>query len=175
LLVCALAIHVAAGFNISFTFMPTYLGMATKLDRGQALQIVSAGLVAYAVVSLLAGRASDRFGRRPLFLTSAGALIILLLPLFRLASSGDFASALLAELCIASLVAVARGPLASTVAEAVPTNIRTTVVAMGIAIALVLFGGFAPFVATYLISKTESPMAPALYGIGAGTITFIAA
>ena len=41
------------------------------------------------------------------------------------------------------------------------------------ALAVAIFGGFAPFIATWLISVTGSPMAPAYYVMAGSAISFL--
>jgi MHS family proline/betaine transporter-like MFS transporter len=40
-------------------------------------------------------------------------------------------------------------------------------------LAVAIFGGFAPFIATWLIAETGSPMAPTYYVIAAAIVTTI--
>lgn len=41
------------------------------------------------------------------------------------------------------------------------------------ALAVAIFGGFAPFIATWLISMTGSPLSPAFYVIAAAVVSFL--
>ena len=43
----------------------------------------------------------------------------------------------------------------------------------GYALAVAIFGGFAPFIATWLINKTGSPISPTYYVIAAAIISTI--
>src|SRR6266567_1270599 len=54
-----------------------------------------------------------------------------------------------------------------------PTRVRYTALSIGYNIAVAVFGGFAPFIATWLIGVTGSNLAPAYYLIAAATITFL--
>jgi MHS family proline/betaine transporter-like MFS transporter len=50
---------------------------------------------------------------------------------------------------------------------------RSTWMTPAYALAVALFGGFAPFIAGWLIAATGSPLAPAYYVIAAAIVSFI--
>jgi hypothetical protein len=58
-------------------------------------------------------------------------------------------------------------------AEIFPTRVRYTALSIGYNIAVALFGGFAPFIATFLVRVTDSSHAPAAYVITAAIITLV--
>jgi MFS transporter, MHS family, proline/betaine transporter len=58
-------------------------------------------------------------------------------------------------------------------AELFPTRVRYTALSIGCNIAVAIFGGFAPFIATWLIKETGNPLAPAFYVVAAAVITFV--
>jgi MHS family proline/betaine transporter-like MFS transporter len=58
-------------------------------------------------------------------------------------------------------------------AELFPTRVRYTALSIGYNIAVAIFGGFAPFIATWLIKETGNPLAPAFYVVAAAVITFV--
>jgi MHS family proline/betaine transporter-like MFS transporter len=51
--------------------------------------------------------------------------------------------------------------------------VRYTALSIGYNIAVAIFGGFAPFIATWLIKVTGSSLSPAYYLIAAAIITFV--
>jgi adenylate cyclase len=54
-----------------------------------------------------------------------------------------------------------------------PTRVRYTALSIGYNSAVAVFGGFSPFIATWLIGVTGSTLAPSYYVIEAATITFL--
>jgi MHS family proline/betaine transporter-like MFS transporter len=58
-------------------------------------------------------------------------------------------------------------------AEIFPTRVRYTALSVGYNIAVAIFGGFAPFIATFLVRETGSSYAPAFYVIAAAVVTGI--
>jgi len=51
--------------------------------------------------------------------------------------------------------------------------VRYTALSIGYNVAVAIFGGFAPFIATWLIRETANPRAPAFYVIAAAVITLV--
>lgn len=60
------------------------------------------------------------------------------------------------------------GPAA--ISEIFPTHNRSTLMSIGYAISVAIFGGFAPFIATWLIAMTGTPIAPVFYVMAAAVI-----
>jgi MFS transporter, MHS family, proline/betaine transporter len=58
-------------------------------------------------------------------------------------------------------------------ADIFPTRVRYTALSIGYNIAVALFGGFAPFIATFLVRVTDNKHAPAAYVIIAAIITLL--
>jgi len=55
--------------------------------------------------------------------------------------------------------------------EMFPTRVRYTALGVSYNLAVAAFGGTAPFIATFLISRTGSDISPAFYVVAAGVIT----
>ncbi|MDB5654194.1 MAG: family transporter [Tardiphaga sp.] len=121
---------------------------------------------------LLAGALSDRIGRKAVLMISAVGYLVLIYPLFVLVTTspslGTFA---LAQIIPAILVAVNSGPLAAVLCELFPTRVRLTALSVGYSLAVALFGGFAPFIATFMIQQTGNLIAPTYYGLLCAAIT----
>jgi len=63
----------------------------------------------------------------------------------------------------AVLLAMYAGPLCAMLAELFPTKVRFTALSTGYGMSVTLLGGFAPFIATWLIKATTNPVAPAFF------------
>ena len=63
----------------------------------------------------------------------------------------------------AVLLAMYAGPLCAVLSELFPTKVRFTALSIGYSLAVTLFGGFAPFIATFLIQQTGSPLSPSAF------------
>jgi MHS family proline/betaine transporter-like MFS transporter len=133
------------------------------------------GLVALVVLIPVMGRLSDRVGRKPLLLASCGFFALLTWPLLSLmlGSRGDFTTVVMIQLVFGVAIALFSGPGPAAIAEIFPTRGRSLWMSASYALAVAIFGGFAPYIATWLIATTGNPMSPALYVIGAAVVSFV--
>jgi MHS family proline/betaine transporter-like MFS transporter len=67
-------------------------------------------------------------------------------------------------------LALISGPATSALIEIFPTKIHASWLSASYSIAVALAGGFAPFIATWLIAATGLPIAPTFYVIGASIV-----
>lgn len=167
-------LHNTVAYYIALIYMTNYMINVGKLPQPTALWISTAGL-AFMIVQLpLWGALSDRVGRRPPMIFSCVAFIVLGYPFFLLASSGSVWLALLGEMLMMICYAPYAAICASFLTEIIPTRVRYTSMSFGYNVAVAIFGGFAPFIATWLVRETGSSVASAIYLIAAAVITGIA-
>lgn len=162
--------HVA---NFTFViYLVNYAINTMKLPAGSALSCAVAwGLIQVTLIPVV-GHLSDRVGRRPMILASALLNLVFGYPLFLLAVRGGTFLALLAALATAALFqALYTGVIPSILAEMFPTRVRFTGLSMSYNFAIVVFGGFAPLIATWLVAVTGNPLAPAFYIMVGGAIS----
>jgi MHS family proline/betaine transporter-like MFS transporter len=155
----------SAAFYIVFVYMTTYLSdvITARMPLHSALTINTLSMVVLAVLNPVMGALSDRFGRRAPQLLAATGFLALSYPLFGLLAEGDFTKCLLAQCVFAVLLAALTGPLPTMLVEIFSTRARYTALSLGYNVALAVFGGGAPLVATYLIHATGNVLAPGLY------------
>jgi MHS family proline/betaine transporter-like MFS transporter len=167
----------AVGFYLPFVWLPTWLShiIRTPMSEDQALVCNVVALSAVAVLTPLAAIASDRLGRRCMYLGGAIGYAVLSHPLFATMSGGSWVSALGGGLAFAVCISLPSGCMAATMIELFPTRTRYTGVAIGYNIAQALLGGTAPLIATWLIHVSGNEVAPAWYLIAAAMITAVAA
>jgi MFS transporter, MHS family, proline/betaine transporter len=76
-----------------------------------------------------------------------------------------------AQVLFGLIISLFSGPGPASLVEMFPTNVRYSALGVSYNIAVAAFGGTAPFIATYLISRTGSNLAPTFYLIVAAVIT----
>jgi MFS transporter, MHS family, proline/betaine transporter len=171
--VAGIAIIHNVGFYMVFTYMPTYF--SEELGFGSTVSFVSivlAGLTGLALVVPL-GALSDRVGRKPLLLTSCVCFALLTYPLFLLMNTGSLLGAILAHLALAVIEAIFISTSIAVMTELFPTRVRYGGYSIGYNFSVAIFGGSAPFLATWLISTTGNPLSPAFYVIFAAVATLL--
>ena len=173
LIAFGITLHNTVGYYAVLIYLTTWLTNIVKMPRGTALWIGTTCLVAFVIIVPLMGALSDRIGRRPLFIASCVGYIVLAYPMFLLASTGVPAYALIAQLVLVVLLALYAGPGPAVYCELFPTEVRYTALSVGYNIPVAIFGGFAPFIATWLIQATGNPLSPAFYVIAASLVTLI--
>jgi MHS family proline/betaine transporter-like MFS transporter len=164
-------LHNTVAYYIALIYMTSYMAKIGKLPQGTTLWIATGSLAVMITLLPGLGKLSDRVGRRPLMLFSCGAYIVLGYPFFLMASSGNLALTIFGQVLMMVCYAPYAATCASFLTEVIPTRVRYTSMSVGYNTAVAIFGGFAPFIATWLVSATGSPYAPAAYLIAAAIIT----
>jgi MHS family proline/betaine transporter-like MFS transporter len=156
-------------------YLVSYAINTMKLPPGAALFCaVAFGLVVMTLTPFV-GMLSDRIGRRPLILACAVLNLLFDYPLFVLAiDGGTFQTLLLALMINAMFQSLYTGTIPSILAEMFPTPVRYTGLSVSYGFAVVLFGGFAPLISTWLVEITGNPFAPAFYIMTGGALSAIA-
>ena len=161
-------------YYIVLSYMPTFLQKQVGLPRTQSLWATTAGLLLLVIAAPLLGWCSDRIGRKPLLLGACVAFLVLPYPLFTLMlSRPSLDTAIAVQLLFALVIAVFSGPGPAAIAEIFPTPVRSTWMSAGYSVAVAVFGGFAPFIATWLIARTGSAAAPSFYVMAAAAVSLV--
>src|SRR5690349_17106191 len=166
-------LHNTVAYYIALVYMTNYMSSIGKLPQSTALWIGTSCLAVFVLLLPLMGWLSDRIGRRPLLITSCIGYAVLGYPFFLLASSGNVGLAVTAQLLMVLLYVPYAGACPAFYAEIFPTRVRYTALSIGYNIAVAIFGGFAPLIATFLVRETGNSQAPAVYVISAAIITLV--
>ncbi|WP_137389083.1 MFS transporter [Rhodoligotrophos defluvii] len=180
----ALRLHkrsIVIGFGITVTwtvctyfflvYMPTYAVRELALPQSTAFLANSISLAIILVLAPMFGALSDRIGRRPLLLWPAIAIALLTYPLLAFLTGSPGTGSLIAfQAIFAVLIAAFTGTAPSAIAEICPPAVRSTGTSIAYNLAVTIFGGFAPFIATWLIASTGSSLSPAAYVTAAVTL-----
>ncbi|HWZ56179.1 MAG TPA: MFS transporter, partial [Verrucomicrobiae bacterium] len=110
------------------------------------------------------GAISDIVGRRPMLIGITVAAILTAYPaMLWLVSAPSVARLLIVELWLSVFFGVYNGAMIPHLAEIMPPEIRTSGFSLAFSLATAIFGGFTPFVCTYLIHETGNRAMPALW------------
>ncbi|MFL6759692.1 MFS transporter [Sphingomonas sp.] len=151
LLVLALTAGGTAAFYAYTIYLQKFLANTSGFDRATASRIMTVALTAMLFLQPVAGRISDKVGRRPLMIFFGIGAVLFTYPIFTtLEHVHDPAAAF--ALVMAALVIVTGYTSINAIikAEMFPVEIRALGVALPYAIANALFGGTAEYIALWL-------------------------
>jgi MHS family proline/betaine transporter-like MFS transporter len=171
---CGLTMVWTVSLYVILNYLPSFVQKYVGLSASASLWWNTAGLLLMTLAIPCWGALSDKVGRKPLLLLGCLAFIVLPYPLFALMLATKSALLVAAiQLTSGILIGIFSGVAPSALSEIFPTKMRTTWMSIGYGIANAIFGGFAPFIAIWLIKATGSPLSPAVYVIAAAIISTI--
>mgnify|MGYP003599652025 CR=1 FL=1 len=150
----------AVAFYLILSYMPTYLSTQMHINETQSLLAASISLVAYIGMIFTMGKLSDKYGRKTMLIIASVLFIALTVPLFHMLSLGGFLKIVLIQLVFSLLLSINDGTLPAFLSEIFSVN--------------ALLGGTTPLMATWLMSKTGSQIAPAWLLVIASVIALVA-
>ena len=164
----------AVAFYLLLSYMPTYLSMEMGMSERDSLIASTVSLATYIGLIFLMGKLSDRFGRKTMLVMASVLFLGLTFPLFSLLGNSSLIVILMIQITFGAILAMNDGTLPCFLAEIFPTRVRFSGFAFSFNIANALFGGTAPFIATWLIHMTGNKMAPAWYLLAAAAVALVA-
>lgn len=156
-------IWTVAGYTYG-AFLVSFATQVLGVSPSWALTGTLVGAFVNILVIPLSGWASDHIGRKPFLVASATGFLLVSIPLFTMmASSRTGLSVVLTTACAGVFSGLFSGVAPTFLCELLPTRVRYTALSVGYNLAVMLFGGFAPFIATLLVKQTGLMIAPAFY------------
>ncbi|TCP20716.1 MHS family proline/betaine transporter-like MFS transporter [Scopulibacillus darangshiensis] len=163
----------AVGFYTILSYMPTYLSSELGFEGIRGILTTIFPLLAYVLFLPIIGLLADRVGRKPILIGACVMFVLFTYPIFLLLSLGGMFS-ILALILLGAILAGNDGVLATFLSEMFPTSVRYTGFGLSFNMGNAIFGGTAPFIATFLIAQTNNMFAPAFYLMASALAAFIA-
>lgn len=157
--------------TFTLTYVATQLGMADSVALTGVLISAALGIVAIPFFGAL----SDRVGRKPVYMFGSAFLAVFSFPFFWLLNTETNVLIWLA-IVLANTVGVYSmfSPQAAYFSELFDTRVRYSGLALAREVSAPFAGGIAPFVATYLLSRTGTYWPIALYMVVLALISLVA-
>ncbi|WP_243658908.1 MFS transporter [Tamaricihabitans halophyticus] len=153
----------ALSFYMFTTYMSTYIQVTVGEGTARTLLSNVLALLFAAALCPFVGRFSDRVGRRTTMFSAAALLVVGSVPAYLLAGLGGVPATFAGQVVLALGAVSCNVVTAVLLVELFPTRVRYTASALTYNLAYTVFGGTAPFMATFLIDQTGDPLAPAYY------------
>jgi MHS family proline/betaine transporter-like MFS transporter len=157
-------------------FLPTYATQTLKIDQQAAFYTSAIGSVINIALLPVMGALSDRIGRRVMIIGCAFFSLTTTYPLFLLLVHFPSSTGLLAVQVASNIIQpVFTGAIGAILAELFVTKVRYTALSLSYAVSVITFGGFSPFIATFLVRNTGDLLSPAYLVMGVSVISGVAA
>ncbi len=169
-----LACGATVSFYVVLVNMPTFAhkSLGLPLDQVLLVQMLAVGLMT--LVIPLSGALSDRLGRRPVLMAFTLAFFVMVYPLYVwVAAAPSLERLLVMQLLLCTAIGGFFGPAPTALAEQFPVQVRSTGVSVAYNVAVMVFGGFAPLIVTWLTQVLGTPVAPAFYVLFACLLTLL--
>jgi MFS family permease len=161
-------------YYLVVTFSITYLKVVVETDTSRILLLLLLAHALHFCTVPLVGLLSDRFGRRPVYLS--GALLgstwgFFAFPMMNTANDFVILAAITLGLVFHALMYAGQP---SIMAEMFPTRMRYSGVSLGYQVTSIVAGSLAPIIASSLLEKFDSSVPVAVYLLIACGITTVA-
>ena len=156
-------------------YIPTYGVNTLHLPASTGFIATLVGGIILAIFSPVAGHWSDKTARPRIMLWTGWLFLLAAYPMFWLmVAYPSLATAIFAVGLLNLIKAGYSGVLPSLLSEQFPVETRAVGVAFSYSISVTIFGGFAPFVATWLIAQTGDPLSPSYYLMFTALLSIVA-
>jgi MHS family proline/betaine transporter-like MFS transporter len=156
-------------------YMPTYATKQLGMPAWSSyVAMLVSGLIMM-VASPLVGQWSDKYGRTPFMIASSLLYIVLTYPMFVfLTNAPSFTNLLLLQVLIGILMTMYFAVMPALLADVFPVKTRGTGMSLSYNIAVMIFGGFAALIITWLIQATGNKLSVSFFVIFGAALSFLA-
>lgn len=162
-----------AAYVVTF-YMPTYAVRELGLPPTVALfGAVLTGVLSFALAPLV-GRLCDKVGRKGPIVWSRLVMALLIYPGFLWLTSSPTPAVLFIVVGALSIGLVFQSvPTLTMLPEMFPKHVRASGMSLVYSVGVSLFGGFSPFISSWLVNSTGSKLAPAWYLLAATLLSLL--
>jgi len=174
LLMCVGIVILSTSSNYIILYMPTFAIKQLHLPQSLGFTATLLGGILLTFGAPFFGHLSDRVGRVRMMVIVSLLFAVSAYPAFVMLVANPSLAGIVGIVCWLSLLKAAySGVLPSLMAELFPISTRSTGIAVAYNTSVPIFGGFAPFIAAWLVAVTGSPVAPSFYLIATSLISLL--
>jgi metabolite-proton symporter len=162
-------------FYMITTYTPTFGRSVLHLTDRESLIVTLCVGVSNFIWLPLSGALSDRIGRRPILIACTALGLITAYPaLSWVVAEPSFLRLLVVELWLSFIYGCYNGAMVVWLTEIMPAEVRASGFSMAYSLATALFGGFTPYISTWLIDQTHNRAVPGAWVALAAAMGLIA-
>jgi MFS family permease len=163
-------------FYLITAYTPTYGSRILHLSEHSVLLVTLCVGLSNLIWLPIMGGLSDRVGRTPLLILFTSLAMITAYPaLSWLTAAPSFERLLTVELWFSFLYGSYNGAMVVFLTELMPAHVRASGFSLAYSLATAIFGGFTPFIATWLVDQTGNKAIPGAWFSFAAAVGLIAA
>ena len=157
------------------SYFPTFSQRYVGLSAGTSLWSASLATLVMGLSCVASGLLSDLLGRKRCMLVACLFFVLASYPLLWFVLNGaSTASVMLVQILFAAACGLFLGGMPAALVEMFPTTRRLTGLTTAYNLQSMVFGGFAPFIASWLIATTGVPISISYFIIGTALLSAVA-